>query len=180
MKLTLSLAAMILSLAATSMTAHAGNIKNAQDVLGGFLTRAGVEKQEQLSDSQLVDLCEQGYYRAYFLYSGAKARTIKCSSGEIKYSSVHWTNNDTDILEAISYGMDSGQRVFVHCNNGAHASGYIAALALRQFCGYSSSKAFSYWEGHVGIYGKTPPARDKIQKRLKAFEPLPGLSSKCP
>ena len=33
----------------------------------------------------------------------------------------------------------------MHCWNGWHASGYISALSLRQFCGVSGSDAVAYW-----------------------------------
>ena len=121
--------------------ARAGEIKNAQTILGGVLTRAGVGGMSQLSDEQLRGLCEKGYTHAYYLYSGATPRTISCSRGRISYQSVNWLNNPGAVMEAVEAGLKGGGKVFVHCHNGAHASGAIAALALRQFCRYSGDEA---------------------------------------
>lgn len=160
-------------------TAHAGAIKNSQNVVGGMLTRAGVKNQEQLSDSQLEELCDQGYSHAYFLYSGASARTISCGRGSISYKSVNWLKTG-EVMNAISSGLEGGGRVFVHCNNGAHASGYVAAIALRQFCGYSASAAMNYFD-KTNTYGK-PPGYGKIKSGLNSYNPISGLSHKanCP
>lgn len=180
MKIISYFAALMLACAALiDSPAYAGDIKNAQHLLGGVLTRAGVRGQTELSDSQLKALCEDGYAHAYFLYSGARARTISCSSGTISYSSINWLKT-TPILEAISDGLEGRGRVFVHCHNGAHASGYVAAAALRQFCGYSSSQAMSYWE-KSNDYG-IPPGYKKIKSNLQSFDPIGGLSNNanCP
>lgn len=154
--------------------AQAGAVKNQQNVLGGVLTRAGVAGQQQLSDQQLSTLCEQGYSHAFFLYSGASPRTIRCSRGQISYRSVSWLN-PAPILEAINAGLKGGGRVFVHCFNGAHASGFVAAVALRQFCRYSGGQAMDYWS-QTNAYGN-PPGIGRIQKELYSFSPLPGMSS---
>jgi len=154
--------------------ALAGPIKNEQNVVSGVLTRAGVKGQTQLSDDQLVSLCEAGYTKAYFLYSGATTRTVSCSKGSISYRSISWTSTGP-IMQAIDSGLRGGGRVFVHCHNGAHASGYVAAIALRQFCGYSSDQAFAYWN-KTNTYG-TPPGINKIKSNLRSFTPDRGLTT---
>ena len=151
--------------------AQAGEIKNSQDLLGGLLTRAGNSKQQQLNDQQLKMLCEQGYTNAYFLYDGATARTVSCSKGTIKYSS-QGTKNVKPIIANIYDGVKSGHRTFVHCHNGAHASGIVAAMALREFCDYSGDKAFNYWVQKA----KTNPLPEKnvgiIRGRLMNYQPF--------
>ena len=41
---------------------------------------------------------------------------------------------------------DSVGPVYLHCWNGWHASGYISALILKQFCGMSDIEATAYWD----------------------------------
>jgi len=36
--------------------------------------------------------------------------------------------------------------VYLHCWNGWHQSGYVAAVLLKQFCGFSTPKSIHYWE----------------------------------
>jgi hypothetical protein len=163
-----------LALLASPDFAFAGPIKNQQTILDGVLTRAGVSGQTQLSDDQLVSLCESGYSQAFYLYSGATAREIACSKGTISYRSISWLNT-TPILEAIDAGLRGGGKVFVHCNNGAHASGFVAAIALRQFCGYSAEQALNYWY-KTNTYGN-PPGLGTIKAKLRAFTPVSSLST---
>lgn len=162
----------------TSGLAHAGPIKNAQNILGGVLTRAGVSGQTQLSDSQLADLCEKGYSQAFYLYSGASPRSVSCSKGRISYRSVSWLN-PAPIMQAVSAGLQGGGRVFVHCNNGAHASGYVGAVALRQFCRYTSDEAMAYWH-KTNTYG-IPPGIGRIKKEVSSYSIQSGMaaSSSC-
>jgi hypothetical protein len=173
-----SVSVLVVLLLAQSNFAQAGAIKNQQNILGGVLTRAGVDGQTQLSDSQLSDLCEKGYSHAFYLYSGASARSISCSKGRIAYQSVSWLN-PAPVLEAVNAGLHGGGRVFVHCHNGAHASGFTAAAALRQFCRYSAAEAMAYFN-RTNTYG-TPPGIDVIRNKLNNFSPLAGMaaSSSC-
>ena len=176
---TLRRASLILALLlAQSGFAHAGEVKNQQTILGGVLTRAGVGGQSQLSDQQLQVLCEKGYSHAFFLYSGASPRTISCGRGRITYRSVSWLN-PAPVLQAINAGLQGGGKVFVHCNNGAHASGFTAAIALRQFCRYTADEAMAYW-GKTNTYG-IPPGIGRIRKEVSAFRPESGMaaSSAC-
>ncbi|MGZ3695924.1 MAG: hypothetical protein ACXWQO_17700 [Bdellovibrionota bacterium] len=165
-------------LLAQSNFAHAGAVKNQQNILGGVLVRAGVSGRTQLSDQQLRTLCEQGFSQAFFLYSGATPRSISCSKGRISYRSVSWLN-PAPILQAVNAGLNGGGRVFVHCLNGAHASGVIAALALRQFCRYSGEEAMAYW-ARTNAYG-IPPGIGTIRRAVITFSPLGGMaaSSSC-
>lgn len=153
----------------------AAQIKNEQTILGGALTRAGNKGMLELNDSQLADLCEQGYGAAYFVYEGATPRTVACSRGSITYRSQS-SSDSGPILASVLNGMRSGTRVFVHCYNGAHASGIVAALALRQFCGLTGEAAFNYWTGSMGGYDLPAASIGKIQNRINGFVPDPNLS----
>jgi hypothetical protein len=174
MKYARALAILSLLLLAPSHFALAGPIKNEQTILSGVLTRAGVSGQAQLSDEQLTSLCEKGYSQAFFLYSGASARRVNCSRGSISYRSISWLKT-TPVLEAVDAGLRGGGKVFVHCHNGAHASGFVAAIALRQFCGYSADPALSYWV-KTNTYGN-PPGLGTIKSKLRSFTPVSHLST---
>lgn len=151
-----------------SLSAQA-QIKNTQSVLGGALTRAGNKNMKQLDDQQLAQLCEQGYSSAYFMYEGAQARTVNCSRGSITYSSTS-ISSAPQILQNVSSSLRGhGGKVFVHCYNGAHASGYVAAVAMKQFCGLSSDQAFAYWKKTLGGYDLSPKGKASIQKRIANY-----------
>jgi outer membrane protein OmpA-like peptidoglycan-associated protein len=60
--------------------------------------------------------------------------------------------------------------VYLHCWNGWHASGYISALILKQFCGFSDLEAVSYWD--LGTDGMNySPRYKKIRDDIKNFKP---------
>jgi len=169
------------AMALIATAAHAGPIKNSQTLLGGSLVRAGVSGQAPLSDSQLRELCEQGFSKAYFLYRNIAPKTVNCGGNRsITYKSQSWINFEP-ILDDINRDLTSRSgHVFIHCHNGAHASGAVAAIALRQFCGMSGEQAMAYWS-RTNTYG-TPPGIGSIQRRVHGFSPVGGMtrSPNCP
>lgn len=150
-------------------------IKNESSVLAGHLTRAGNKGMKELNDTQLTALCEQGYANAYFMYSGARARTVHCSAGSISYKSLGLKNAKV-IISQISENLQTGAKTFVHCYNGAHASGLVAALSLRQFCGYSDDQAFAYWKSKLGGYPLQESNVRAVRATLRNFSPDASLS----
>jgi outer membrane protein OmpA-like peptidoglycan-associated protein len=66
--------------------------------------------------------------------------------------------------------LDSVGPVYLHCWNGWHASGYISAVILKQFCGYSDWDAVNYWD--LGTDGaNTSPRYQHQRERIKDFKP---------
>lgn len=62
--------------------------------------------------------------------------------------------------------------VLVHCWNGLHSAGMIAAMALRQFCGVSGEDGAAYWlatTSHATAY-------PYMVEHIRDFRPLPGFS----
>jgi hypothetical protein len=160
----------ILVLSLTALSGHA-EIKNQQKVLDGLLVRAGVMGQRPLTDSELLHLCEQGFGHAYSLY-GPRNKSIECSRGVIHYSGSKDFRTPGDmnrILEDIRSGLSSKQKTFVHCNNGAHASGFVAAIVLRTFCGMSAEKAISYWQSTLNGYPLQEPNRTSLMNRIRNY-----------
>lgn len=161
---------MVLVLSVISLSAHA-EIKNEQKILGGLLSRGGVMKRQPLSNADLKGLCERGFTNAYTLYGGAN-KTVTCSRGTIQYrgsKDFRTTSDMNRILEDIHASFTSKEHTFVHCNNGAHASGYVAAIALRTFCGISADKAISYWDRTLNGYPLQEPNRSNLMKRIRNY-----------
>ena len=60
--------------------------------------------------------------------------------------------------------------VYLHCWNGWHASGFISAVILKQFCGFSDLDATAYWD--LGTDGaNTSPRYNSIRQKIMDFEP---------
>lgn len=147
-------------------------IKNSQSVLGDLLTRAGVAGMKPLDRSELTQLCESGYTEAYFVYPGASDQHVSCSRGTIHYRSVsNYRSPETMnvILGNINSGLQSGEKTFVHCYNGAHASGFVAAIALRSFCGMSGDQAVSYWDKTLNGYPLEEPNRSRLMAHIRNY-----------
>jgi hypothetical protein len=64
--------------------------------------------------------------------------------------------------------------VYTHCWNGWHASGSVAAVALRQFCGMAAEDAVKYWDRNTDGNNKEPQF-ERIRQRVREFEPDPAL-----
>lgn len=71
--------------------------------------------------------------------------------------------------------MHTGEKTFVHCNNGAHASGFVAAIALRTFCGISGDQAVRYWDKTLAGYDLQEPNRSGLMKRIRNYSPRSNL-----
>lgn len=147
-------------------------IKNEQQLFGGVLTRAGVTGRQPLNRQEMQSLCEKGYTEGFFMYGGAGSQVVSCSKGTFRYQSpgdFRSPENVNRILENIHKGFTTGERTFVHCNNGAHATGFIASLALRTFCGISGEEAVQYWDRSLGGYPLQEPNRSGLMKRLRNY-----------
>jgi len=161
---------MLLMLSFVAFSAHA-EIKNEQKLLDGLLSRGGVKNRQPLSNADLKELCERGFTKAYTLYGGAN-RTVECSKGTIEYRGSKDFRSPKDmnrILENIHASFTSKEHTFVHCNNGAHASGFVAAIALRTFCGMTADKAIAYWGRTLNGYPLQEPNRSNLMRRIREY-----------
>ena len=59
--------------------------------------------------------------------------------------------------------------VYLHCWNGWHQSGYVAAVLLKQFCGYSTRKSLHYWEDCADNWTR---GYDRIRDAIRNFKPI--------
>ena len=59
--------------------------------------------------------------------------------------------------------------VYLHCWNGWHQSGFISAILLKQFCGFSTLKSLHYWEDCADSWSK---GYDRIKEAIINFVPI--------
>ncbi|MES2855350.1 MAG: hypothetical protein V4692_05785 [Bdellovibrionota bacterium] len=166
-------------------------VRNFRVVLHGIYYRGGAnnkfnrtqprDNMNPLPKEGLQNLCKQGFSDALYLYpenfetakTSTSCRNLDDAKSKISYShSPGLKTGDEPILLKRIYDHIKGVRrgpIYAHCWNGWHASGYVAAISLKQFCGYSDSKAEDYWvrntDGNQAGY-------EKIRERIRAFKPI--------
>lgn len=151
-------------------------VYNVRTVMPGILIRGGssnkTSNKTPLSNSQLCALRADGITKAFYFYTTGFSgnKTVSCNSGEIRYE-VASMNNPKHVFQEIRKSIDASTRndsqgTFVHCWFGVHASGYVAAAALVQFCDWTSSQAVEYWKGNVPKSIQYP----KVINQLRAFK----------
>jgi hypothetical protein len=178
--------------------------KNFRYVLNGLLYRGGKispddkkgDNRHPMSAPGLKNLCEQGFRQAVYLYpNGMKEsqRSVECSKTPASKPLIYkrlpplsHPENVKAILRDIKQALDQGdyRPTYVHCWNGWHASGYISAVALIQFCGFTTDDAVNYWnvntdhvckgagQGKTGGVGYEP-----VRQQLRAF---PAIAQTIP
>lgn len=150
-------------------------------VMPGVLDRAGgAGGLTQLTSTALQGLCESGFSLAVYAYATpfTPIAPIRCTNkltgqpNTLEYiaGTASQAAFKSAVMNRIKQVVDDPSRgpVLVHCWNGFHASGEIAAVALRQFCGWDGADATEYWIRHAGGY---PPI-----SRVRNFLPDPSIS----
>lgn len=165
----------LLALVSFNASAEFG-LKNFHEVMPGALYRGGgTGGRQPVSTPTLRSMCDGGIRSAVYLYrTGFNGpQTESCGSGQISYKYIQWDRNDRAILTELHKMIVEGRGpMYVHCWYGVHASGYISAVALKQFCGYSDSEALDYWNSYVAKKIRYP----KIQNMVVKFQPYPELN----
>jgi hypothetical protein len=128
-------------------------VKNFRVVIPGVLYRGGVQGTRGFTKPELETLCKAGFSVAVYFYDTSfHGNVINCTDkdgkpNELKY--VHYVTTGTDGLGTLM--VDIGNvvtkktgPVFIHCNNGWHATGIAASIAARQFCNYNNQKVVGY------------------------------------
>ena len=177
----------VATISAISAGAHADSYSKTSDykkprsIMPGLLIGSGVPKGYggmSLPEESVMEFCEQGVTKAFYLYPGEKFSTrdkYNCGAGTIDYTGGAFRGDGTrEVLEAIYNAANKGEKVLVHCWNGSHATGEIIALALKQFCGYSDSDAANYWKQN--IHDKFQSKYESILKRIRNFETFSDLN----
>lgn len=129
-------------------------------------------------------LCQEGFSKGIYLYrenfeNSPLGDTCNCIDETLNkltyeqrdyYDSLHVY----DMLKSTYAAATQPEvgPVYMHCWNGWHASGFIAAVILKQFCDYSDWDAVNYWD--LGTDGaNTSPRYQTQRERIKNFEPYP-------
>lgn len=168
------------------------------------------DNQYPMSNEGLINLCKQGFGKAIYLYDKnlpvirdkrgrkktvreweVKCKTIENEDNTLVYRTLPplgQPENVKTILGGIkdALGRADYRPTYVHCWNGWHASGYISALALRQFCGFSIAEAINYWNvntDHVckGSGGERTAGvgYEPVRQQIRTFPGIddnPGIS----
>ena len=170
--------------------------RNFRTILHGVAYRGGANNyyhntkkrhnHNPLPNDGIRNLCQEGFSASIYLYrenfsSAPPLDSCDCISGgqnEMAYYQFDY-NDQEHIYEALklvylSATNDSVGPVYLHCWNGWHASGLLAALSLRQFCGMDKWEAINYWD--LGTDGaNNSPRYQPIREMIKNFEPYPDL-----
>jgi len=171
--------------------------RNMRPILHGVAYRGGANNYYHLTDKRhnhnpipidgMSNLCQEGFSKGIYLYrenfeNSPIGDTCSCTNdswNNFEYYQKDYFDDQhiKDMLEMTynSATMDSVGPIYLHCWNGWHASGYISAVILKQFCGYSSWDAVNYWD--LGTDGaNTSPRYQHQRERIKDFEPHPEFN----
>lgn len=170
--------------------------RNVRPILHGVAYRGGAnnyyhktakrKNQNPLPNDGLTNLCQEGFSSSIYLYrinvdTTLKAAACNCIDGErnkMDYLQLDYFDK-MHIYKMLKLMYESAVDstkgpVYLHCWNGWHASGFIAAIALKQFCGYNDIDAVSYWDLATDGANKSPHYKS-IRKKIRDFEPYPEL-----
>ncbi|MEC8604161.1 MAG: hypothetical protein VXY47_07430, partial [Bacteroidota bacterium] len=131
----------------------------------------------------ILNLCKEGFSSSVYLYksnwdSSSTKQTCNCINNTVNNFKYHQLNyydsSDVETMIALVHqsALDSTiGPVYLHCWNGWHASGFISAILLKQFCGYSNLDAVNYWD--LCTDGTNiSPRYNSIRERIKTFDPI--------
>lgn len=149
-------------------------LREMKPVLDGVLYRGGGPGGKvALNEGILTALCEAGFTDAGYLYPDnfRGRQTLNCAGrgGNITYDRYGFlgARGAETFLRKIHELIKNGGKMFVHCWNGWHASGEVAAYALVQFCDFTPQEAAQYWQENVGDGARI--------SRIGKFTKIPGL-----
>lgn len=169
--------------------------RNMREVLVGVYYRGGANNKyhkthprsntNPLPADGLDNLCKEGFSTALYYYD-TNYKTAKpvnpcllrttASANTLNYKqltafSIKDFKPFLQMIHDRIKGKLSGP-IYGHCWNGWHASGMMASIALKQFCGFTDAEADAYWvkntDGNSSGY-------DSVRKKVKAFKALAGF-----
>ncbi len=168
--------------------------RNVRPILHGVAYRGGANnyfhKENKRSNSNplpldgVTNLCKEGFSKSVYLYrqnfdTTQVEFTCDCINGEentMEYYQKDYFDDEhiKDMLEMVyeSAVNPTVGPVYLHCWNGWHASGFISAIILKQFCGYSDFDAVNYWDLATDGANRSPRYKN-IRDKIKNFVPYP-------
>jgi len=140
--------------------------------------------QNPLPEDGVRNLCEEGFSASVYLYRRNWDETppvdscdcLNNTENAMDYYQLDYHDNEhvREMLGLVHKSITDPNTgpVYLHCWNGWHASGYLSAVMLKQFCAYDNNTAVNYWD--LGTDGMNKSPRYQTQRdRIKAFEPFP-------
>jgi hypothetical protein len=164
--------------------------RNFRVVLHGVLYRGGANNKyfdpprsntNPLPTKGLQNLCEDDFAGAVYLYSENyknAPKSVKCKNTSHQDNTFTYHQNgpyneaDLNKILTLVYNRIKGKLtgpIYAHCWNGWHASGVVAGVALKQFCGWSDAAAEKYW---IANTDGNSSGHESTKARLKKFKPL--------
>jgi len=179
--------------------------RNMRPILHGVAYRGGSNNYYHVTDKRdnqnpipldgMHGLCQEGFSNGVYLYRNnfegyPKGDTCSCvdnSYNQFQYHQLDYFDS-AHVYKMLKMTYNSAINpeigpVYLHCWNGWHASGYVSAVMLKQFCGFSNWDAVNYWD--LGTDGaNTSPRYQEQRERIKKFTPYPEFMisdslSKC-
>lgn len=126
----------------------------------------------------LRNLLDNGFSNSVYLYTenfeiAPAFITSSDSYDTLKYYQLGGnTISSRDSILMITYSTIMNNNigpVYLHCWNGWHQSGYVAAILLKQFCGYDTEKSLHYWEDCADNWTR---GYDRIRNAIREFTPI--------
>jgi len=174
--------------------------RNVRTVLHGVLYRGGTAeslnpeydpKNPPLTQDTQARMCQEGFQRAVYLYDAVLSREpIFCSSENAKNGVLQYTSEVAvavtkerkaipnplvirQLLISTKMSIEGAidAPLYIHCWTGRHASGFLSALALKQFCDFTSEEAIDYWNEGTDGSSNFPSFHEEIRN----FQPYSDL-----
>lgn len=166
--------------------------RNLRPILHGVAYRGGAnnyfhktnkrKNSNPLPNDGIQNLCQEGFSSSVYLYrtnfeTAPPFKECDCVNGtknEMEYYQYDYFD-DKEIYEMLKLVYNSAidsniGPVYLHCWNGWHASGFISAVILKQFCGFNDLDAVAYWD--LGTDGANmSPRYTAIREKIMNFEP---------
>jgi len=170
-------------------------LRNVRYVLNGLLYRGGAnnkfhrsnrrDNMNPLQKGALTNLCKQGFSKAIYLYhtnfknapKSASCTDIHGKKNTIKYLNLvaHKQDDVKKIVKIVHESiMNNDAPLYAHCWNGWHASGFVSAVSLMQFCGYSTEEAVQYWDENTDGHN-THSRYESMRKKIRNYTIDPTL-----
>jgi outer membrane protein OmpA-like peptidoglycan-associated protein len=171
--------------------------RNMRPILHGVAYRGGANNYYHKMDKRdnhnplpldgMSGLCQEGFSKGIYLYRerfeesplGDTCNCIDQTLNKFEYEQRDYFDSSHvyDMLKSTyeSATVEGTGPVYLHCWNGWHASGFIAAVILKQFCDFSDWDAVNYWD--LGTDGaNTSPRYQAQRERIKNFRPYPEFA----
>jgi len=162
--------------------------RNFRVILHGVAYRGGGNNYYHRTDKRnnknplpidgLNNLLKNGFSTSVYLYNenfeSAPAFLInKENNDTLNYYQLGGnTSSELDSILMLTYNAIINKNigpVYLHCWNGWHQSGFVAAVLLKQFCGYNNTKSLHYWEDCADNWTR---GYDRIRNAIRDFEPV--------